>query len=104
MFSRNTSHSQRWLPIRLLGLALTALVLLLYVFENPLLEVVESKTYDMRMLGLDAKPPTGQISIAAIDEKSLSALGRWPWSRETQGRIVERLNQLGARVIAFDIL
>src|SRR5437868_12821525 len=102
MASRSTPRSKRF-PTRLLGLAITLLVLVLYRAGNPLLEVLELKTYDMRLLSLRADPPQ-QIAIAAIDEKSLATLGRWPWSRATQAQLFERLDKLGAHVIVSDIL
>jgi adenylate cyclase len=87
----------------LLGLAITALVMLLYFTGNPLLDVLELKSYDIRLLNLPKNPPKNEVSIAAIDEKSLARLGRWPWSRDTMARVVERLDQLGAHVIVFDV-
>lgn len=90
-------------PTRLLGFAITTAVLLLYIAGNPLLDAIELKTYDMRLLKLASKPSEDRIAIAAIDEKSIAALGRWPWSRDTMARIVDRLNTLGARVIVFDV-
>ncbi len=100
---RPTIARSRRFSTRLLGLALTALVLLLYNTGNPLLDVLELKTYDMRLLRLAPQPPDDRIVIAAVDEKSLAAFGRWPWNRDTQARIFERLDQLGAHVIASDV-
>lgn len=97
----NRSHHR--FPVRLLGLAITALVALMYLLENPLLEALELKTYDMRMLRLASGVTEQKISIAAIDEKSLATLGRWPWSRDKIARVVDRLDRLGAHVIAFDV-
>ena len=88
---------------RTVGLALLGLVLGLYLIGNPLLDIIELKTYDIR---LDMRPPPqGEpaVAIVAIDEKSLAALGRWPWSRVSMARLVERLDAAGARVIAFDV-
>jgi adenylate cyclase len=68
----------------------------------PLLDPVERKTYDMRLRALPSAPPRF-VTIAAIDEASLAAIGRWPWSRATFTQLAERLDQLGARVIAFDL-
>ena len=86
-----------------LGLALTLTVLIMYLAGNPLLEAMELKTYDMRLRAASPEKPAENVVIAAIDEKSLAALGRWPWSRATMGRLVGRLDRLGARVIAFDV-
>ena len=56
----------------------------------------------MRLRALPSAPPRF-VTIAAIDEASLAKLGRWPWSRTTFAALAERLDQLGARVIAFDL-
>jgi adenylate cyclase len=87
---------------RVLGLVLTLLIAAFYVAGFGLLDLLELKTYDMRLRALPGAP-ADRVTIAAIDEKSLSELGRWPWSRETLARLVERLEQSGARVIAFDV-
>lgn len=103
MSRRSRPARPRRFPTRLLGLGITVLVTLLYFVGNPLLDVIELKTYDMRLLSLPKEPPRDEVSIAAIDEKSLARLGRWPWSRDTVARIVERLDRLGAHVIVFDV-
>jgi adenylate cyclase len=87
----------------LIGIWLTLGLLVVYLSGNTLLDVLELKTYDMRLLSAGARAPSGEVVIAAIDEKSLSRLGRWPWSRRTLSRLVERLDRLGARVIVFDV-
>ncbi|MCT8972386.1 CHASE2 domain-containing protein [Microbaculum marinisediminis] len=46
--------------------------------------------------------PAFPVRIVDIDQASLSAYGRWPWPRELVARLVVRLEQLGAVVIAFD--
>jgi adenylate cyclase len=44
------------------------------------------------------------VRIVDIDEASLKALGQWPWSRMTLARLVTELSDMGAAVIAFDIV
>ena len=44
------------------------------------------------------------VRIVDIDEASLSAFGQWPWPRTRLAALVTRLNELGASVIAFDVL
>jgi adenylate cyclase len=48
--------------------------------------------------------PNVPVVIAAIDEKSLDKFGQWPWSRTTLARITDRLTELGAVAIAFDVI
>ncbi|WP_257166231.1 CHASE2 domain-containing protein [Bradyrhizobium sp. SRS-191] len=46
------------------------------------------------------------VTIVDIDEKSVAdpKLGQWPWPRTRIAEIVDRLTQLGALVIAFDVV
>ena len=48
--------------------------------------------------------PNVPVVIAAIDEKSLDKFGQWPWSRTTLAQITDRLTDLGAVTIAFDVI
>ncbi|MEC9346851.1 MAG: adenylate/guanylate cyclase domain-containing protein [Pseudomonadota bacterium] len=48
-------------------------------------------------------PPQRHTVIVDIDEESLVELGQWPWSRYDLAKMVQILNQLGARVVGFDI-
>ena len=41
--------------------------------------------------------------IVAIDTKSLQAEPNWPWQRDYHARLVDRLNEAGAKAIAFDV-
>lgn len=43
------------------------------------------------------------VAIIDIDDVSLIAEGRWPWPRSKIAQLVNRLNEEGAAVIAFDI-
>jgi len=93
---------------RSLGIVITLAVCALFLaanlvpFEVPLLDQLELKTYDMRMRALDT-PRATHVTIAAVDEPSLARVGRWPWSRAVHAELVRRLDEAGARVIAFDI-
>ena len=44
------------------------------------------------------------VVIVDIDEKSLRALGQWPWPRTRIAEMITRLTNLGALVIAFDVV
>ena len=44
------------------------------------------------------------IVIAAIDPKSLRALGRWPWPRNLQALMYEQLERIGASAVVIDVL
>ena len=44
------------------------------------------------------------VAIVDLDEASLTRLGQWPWPRDRVAAMVDRLRELGAAVIVFDIL
>jgi adenylate cyclase len=47
---------------------------------------------------------TGEIVIVDIDEKSLRAVGQWPWPRDMVAQLVMAAHEAGAKVIGLDIL
>ena len=112
--SRKKQGASAWFIVaparitRSLGIVITLAVCALFLaanlrdFEVPLLDQLELKTYDMRMRALEPSRPS-HVTIAAIDEQSLARVGRWPWSRSVHAEIARRLDEAGARVIAFDI-
>ena len=48
------------------------------------------------------RPASGQILIVNIDDDSLNKIGQWPWPRTMLADMVNALDDMGARVIAFD--
>jgi len=67
------------------------------------LEKIELKTLDERFTIRGPIPVNERIVILAVDDNSLSEIGRWPWPRDKIGRIVDRvLGEYGARVVGFD--
>jgi CHASE2 domain-containing sensor protein/signal transduction histidine kinase len=64
---------------------------------------VDNLLYDLGQR-LHATPAPAQIVIVAIDEESLSQLGRWPWSRRIHATLIDKLREGGARVIGLDII
>lgn len=44
------------------------------------------------------------VRVVDIDEASLRALGQWPWPRDRLALMVDRLAEVGAAAVAFDVL
>src|SRR5271169_1734933 len=44
------------------------------------------------------------VRIVDIDDESLERFGQWPWPRTLLAKLVNRLDELGAAAVAFDIL
>lgn len=84
----------------------TALILMLagvLVSFSGILFRVDNLLYDLGQR-LASKPPPSDVIIIAIDEDSLSQLGRWPWSRRLHAALIDRLSNEGARLIALDLI
>ena len=47
--------------------------------------------------------PHPDIVILAIDNASLTAIGRWPWDRKAHAEIIEKLKKYHPRAVAIDI-
>lgn len=83
--------------------ALILLLIVLLVTWSGVLSRVDNLLYDLGQR-LHTRPPPADLIIVAIDEDSLSKLGRWPWSRRLHAALVDRLHADGARVIALDLI
>lgn len=86
------------------GLSLTLVVALLSVFPSTLLQKADLLLYDQMSTGRATPPHSTTPVLVGIDEESLAAFGQWPWPRYRLAMLVERLQRLGAKVIALDIL
>jgi adenylate cyclase len=80
------------------------IALVMFFIDVPFLRFMELKALDLRMISRGKLPVGGETLIAAIDEKSLSELGRWPWPRTTIAKLVDKLKGYGAKAVGFDIV
>ena len=74
----------------------------IYLF-SPMLEVFDNKLRDEMFLLRGEVNTTKQVVIVNIDEKSLKALGQWPWSRDKISQILINLTNSEALIIGLDI-
>jgi adenylate cyclase len=87
-----------------LGLVVAAIACELGHLSLPLVETLDRYLYDTR-LRLQPAKPNSRVLIVDIDERSLKEQGRWPWSRETLGKMVQTIGREGgARAIGFDMV
>lgn len=98
------AKNSRAIPL-LLAICSVSVVVALYYNQNSFLEAFEAKTYDLRFRNWrGAIPPSPDIAIIAIDDKSIAELGRYPWTRTEYVRLIERLSADGAKSVLFDAL
>lgn len=65
---------------------------------------LEMKFYDLLFNIRGMEPISSEVAIVAVDDKSIKAIGRWPWSRQEITRLVEDLGRAEAKVVGFDII
>ncbi|BCB97457.1 adenylate/guanylate cyclase domain-containing protein [Dissulfurispira thermophila] len=87
-----------------IGLFITIVFAVLMLLKLSPLETLEEKLLDYRFITRGTISPPDNIVIAAIDEKSIEKLGRWPWDRDRIAMLVDKLNNTGAGIIVFDII
>lgn len=91
-------------PIARWVAGVTLLMALLLVWRPTFTEIFELKLYDLKFRYRGARAPGPEVVIVAIDDDSLKAVGRWPWSREDFARFLAQVKEAGPRVIALDII
>ncbi|MGM0434669.1 MAG: CHASE2 domain-containing protein [Pseudomonadota bacterium] len=94
------------LPSRRLArwhLALPLLAVLVLLLSTSATQRLDFWLHDTFIRLMPVTPPD-DLAIVAIDEKSLEALGRWPWPRHRHASLIDRLDDAGAGPITLDIL
>jgi CHASE2 domain-containing sensor protein len=68
-------------------------------FGDPLDDVLRGERNTLRNHNV-----SGDITLVAIDNRSLSELGSFPWARRYHGLLAQQLSRMGARRIYFDVI
>jgi adenylate cyclase len=72
--------------------------------EYRFIQQLELFAYDTRLRQFMPRTPDSRIVIIDIDEKSLNAEGRWPWSRNKLAVMVRQLfEHYKVKVVGFDV-
>ena len=88
----------------LCGLLPTLVAAALCLYRPPSIAAIDWRVYDMLMRGAGTREPDDRIVIVDVDERSLTAVGQWPWRRDLIGRLISNLRDQGASAIALDIV
>jgi adenylate cyclase len=86
------------------GVLPALLVALLCLARPVLFERLELTTYDTVLRAAPLNSTSGRVVIVDVDERSLATVGQWPWRRDLVGRLVAKLRDDGAAVVALDII
>ncbi|MDU0460855.1 MAG: adenylate/guanylate cyclase domain-containing protein [Geobacteraceae bacterium] len=89
----------------LFGVVAAICSFLLYKQASPSLQQQDFRMKDARFRIRGPVKPDKDVVVVAIDHKSIKEFGRWPWSREVTGKLIENLSlHYGVRVTALDIV
>lgn len=86
----------------LLPLAAT-LAVLLSLYASNLMSGWDRFIYDFGIRFWQRSAPQ-DIVIIGIDDRSLKAIGRWPWPRQVHAQLLDKLTTAGVAAVAFDIM
>ncbi|HTS83780.1 MAG TPA: serine/threonine-protein kinase [Usitatibacter sp.] len=91
-----------WKADWFLGLVI-AVVLLGFKGMSGVIPSLERWAYDLGVK-MTSKNPSDKVAVIAIDEQSIANIGRWPWPRDVQGKLVDQLAASKAKVIVSTII
>ena len=77
------------------------------MYESTLMKNLDYKIYDTSKEFVDSykdKNSSSNVLIVDIDERSLEAIGQWPWSRVVLATLVAKINSASPSAIALDII
>ena len=76
----------------------------LYVVQPTVLRFLDYKIYDQLLRRQHTTKTSGVPVIVDIDEKSLGALGQWPWPRYRVALLLEKIRLAGAMSVGMDMV
>ncbi len=88
----------------LCGVGAVLVTVVLAVFPPALFGRLDSAAYDILIRATRTRPPSGRVVIVDVDERSLSSIGQWPWRRDLIGDMIVHLRDMGAAVVALDMV
>ncbi|WP_159595188.1 CHASE2 domain-containing protein [Hydrogenophaga sp. BPS33] len=92
---------KRWLEWGLLAAVLLALVVALS--SSRTLEHIDLALTD-QLARLSQQDVSPDIVIVAIDDKSLTDIGRWPWRRAFHAAVLDRITAAQPRAVGLDLI
>lgn len=102
--ARGISVAKGRIIARRFAIGSALLSLFVYWLHPTILERIDVRIRDVVFQVREAPPPPPEVVLVTIDEASVKNYGRWPWSRAVQGKLIRKLKQMGAGVIALDVV
>ncbi|HET6156893.1 MAG TPA: CHASE2 domain-containing protein [Dongiaceae bacterium] len=89
---------------RAAGIALLSALIAVRMLDPVAIERLRFQQFDTMQQIAPRDTTISPVAVLDIDEDSLRRIGQWPWPRNVIARLVERLTELGAASIGFDVV
>lgn len=94
---------RRLIPLAI-ALAMGGAVAALRLADFRPAQALELRAFDARLAQRGHQAPGDDVVVVAVDDASLHALGRWPWSRARVAELLARIDAGAPRVIGVDLV
>jgi len=88
----------------ILGTLFVACLTTVRALDPPQLKLARELVFDQYQRFAPRAYEPLPVRVVDIDEASLEEIGQWPWPRDRIAKLVDRLADLGAAAVAFDVL
>ena len=90
--------------IRLVGAALLVVMVLLTGLQAPWTEGLQSAWFDAEQVRMSRQVRTLPVTVVDLDQKSLRAVGQWPWPRTELARLIDIINRAEPAAIGLNLM
>ena len=90
--------------IRWLGAGVALLLAALALAGSPWQRRVQLAWFDAYQAAMPRKVPSFDVTVVAIDAKSLAEIGQWPWPRSDTARLIDGISAHRPAAIGIDLL
>jgi adenylate cyclase len=87
-----------------LGCFLAVILATLFANRPWLIQEADHLVYDTMLRTMQREPPSSNVVIVDIDEKSLKSLGQWPWSRYLMTELVTAVSMYHPAALGVDMM
>ncbi len=97
MAKSSSKKSPFWRADWFAGVAIVLAVIVLHMATD-FIGTLERRYYDFASTST-SRQPSDRIAVIAIDDQSISNIGRWPWSRDVHAKLIDQLAAARAKTI-----
>ena len=95
--SRPSKIGQFWRADWFVGVLVVLAVFMLHSVTD-FFGTLERRYYDFASTST-SRQPSDRIAVIAIDDQSIANIGRWPWPRDVQAKLIDQLSAAKVKVI-----